>query len=388
MNFQVSGFHPVHPVHNTGTLTPEPGSRRMNPISVLICDDSALMRRSLKRMVESDSRLKVIGTARDGVDAVNKARELHPDVVTMDVNMPGMDGITALQMILHEEIAPVLMVSSLTQDGAEVTFESLALGAFDYVPKPGGTVSLDIGKIQEEMISKIIAAARPGVMRRICRRKGDLSKSSDKSRRKSASGRKTEKAGDQKFRAVALGISTGGPRTLFDVLPELPADLAAPVFVVQHMPQKFTGPFVRRLNDYCKMECREAEPGMPVEPGTIYLARGGNHLTLYRKPEGNMVLRTPKKPDTTFIPSVNVMMQSVLHMFGADTVGVLMTGMGDDGADSMVDIRKAGGITIAESEETAVVFGMPRVAIERGGAEIIAPSWQIAKEIVRAVSGT
>ena len=359
----------------------------MKPISVLICDDSALMRRSLKRMVESDSRLKVIGTARDGVDAVNKARELHPDVVTMDVNMPAMDGISALQIIIHEEIAPVLMVSSLTQDGTEVTFESLALGAFDYVPKPGGTVSPDIGKVKEEMIAKIIAAGRPGVMRKICRRKADLSKSSDKSRKKAGSGRKADRTDAQTFKAVALGISTGGPRTLFDVLPELPADLDAAVFVVQHMPQKFTGPFVRRLNDYCKMDCKEAEPGMAVEPGTIYLARGGNHMTLYRKPDGKMVLRTPKKPDTIFIPSVNVMMQSVLHMFGADTVGVLMTGMGDDGADSMVDIRKSGGVTIAESEETAVVFGMPRVAIERGGAEIIAPSWQIAEKIVRAVSG-
>jgi two-component system chemotaxis response regulator CheB len=185
---------------------------------------------------------------------------------------------------------------------------------------------------------------------------------------------------------VVIGISTGGPKTLFDVLPHLPRDLNAAVFVVQHMPPAFTHSFARRIDSQCPMKCTEASPGTVVEPGNIYLGKGGFHLALFKKLTGTVVLRTPTRPEHPFIPSVDVMMESVLEVFGSDTIGVLMTGMGDDGADAMIKIRKAGGRTIAESEESAIVFGMPREAIERGGAEIIAPSWNIAGEIDRAVN--
>ncbi len=349
----------------------------MKKIRVLVCDDSALMRRSLKKIIESASDLEVIATARDGEDAVLKTRELMPDVVTMDVNMPGMDGITAMQIILGEKIAPVLMVSALTQEGAVTTFEALALGAFDYVAKPGGTITTQMEPVTHELIEKIRAAARPGVTRKLSRKS-----------------RFTEKIVFQRktfrhigFKAVAIGISTGGPKTLFDVLPFLPADLPAAVFLVQHMPGPFITPFAKRIDANCPMRCVEAQIGMQVEPGTIYLGKGGYHLTLFRRLTGRIVIRTPKKPDHAFMPSADVMMDSVLQVFGADTVGVLMTGMGDDGADAMVNITKAGGITIAESEESAVVFGMPREAIERGGAKIVAPSWEIAEKIINAVKG-
>jgi two-component system chemotaxis response regulator CheB len=356
----------------------------MGKIKVLICDDSALMRTSLKKIVESAPDLFVVGAARDGVDAVTKARELRPDVITMDINMPGMDGITALQVIMAENIAPVLMVSSLTQEGAQVTFEALALGAFDCVPKPGGTVSAQMGSVAGEIIKKLKAAAKAGTLAKLSRGKspaGDGGQAAPRALLK----KKKNTASVHGFKAIAMGISTGGPKTLFEVLPFLPGDLNASVFLVQHMPPTFTCSFAQRIDAHCPMKCVEASVGMSVEPGTIYLGKGGTHLMVHKKADGAMILRTPNRPEHSFIPSVDIMMSSVLEIFGSDTVGVLMTGMGDDGADSMVKIRQAGGVTIAESEESAIVFGMPREAIERGGAQIVSPSWEMANQIIKAV---
>ena len=388
----------------------------MKKISVLICDDSALMRRSLTKIIENDPELSVAGIARDGEDAVAKAKELKPDVITMDINMPGLDGITALQYIMADKIAPVIMVSSLTQEGATATFEALALGAFDYVAKPGGTVSTNIEAVSREIQSKIKAAAKSGTLNRLLRKGGtgrtSLRDEREKEPQRSVKERvdtiKKERKNTLKadsisssaalhgdristrsdlpdFKAVALGISTGGPKTLYDVLPLLPKDLNAAVLVVQHMPANFISSFAKRIDDNCKMRCFEVEAGMEIEPGNIYIGKGGVHFTLYRKLSKKIVVRTPTKPEHTFMPSVDVMMKSVLEVFGKQTVGVLMTGMGDDGADSMVEITRAGCITIAESQESAIVFGMPREAIERGGAKIVAPSWDVAAQIIKAV---
>lgn len=355
----------------------------MPDIQVLICDDSALMRRSLTKMIESARGMKVIGAARDGEDAVIKARELMPDVVTMDINMPKLDGITALQIIVDEGIAPVLMVSSLTQEGAEASFQAMALGAFDYVAKPGGTVSINIAEVRNELIAKIKAAhrGRRGLVKRLSR------KTPERKNKPSLLTRvKSRRTGNQfGFKAVAMGVSTGGPKTLFDVLPHLPKDLNAAVFLVQHMPPKFITSFAERVNNACEMTCVETSPSMTVEPGHIYMGAGGRHLTLWEKSKKNIILRAPSKPEHSFIPSVDVMMASVVKIFGKDTVGVLLTGMGDDGADGMVQIRAAGGMTIAESEETAIVFGMPQEAIKRGGADIVKPCYEIAEEIIKAV---
>lgn len=354
----------------------------MKKTGVLICDDSALMRRTLTKVIESSPDLYVAGTARDGEDAVNKARELKPDVVTMDINMPRLDGITALQIIVDEKIAPVLMISSLTRDNAEITFEALALGAFDYVFKPGGTISLNMRSVNDEIIKKLKEAARSGI-------KEKLKRSRFKSSFRMAAHRhkpiEVTKQGTGTYRAIAIGISTGGPKTIYDILPNLPSDFNAAIFMVQHMPPTFTESFARSLGKSCRMKCMEVKAATLVEPGTIYIAKGGHHLTLYKKPTGEILIRTPQKPDHTFIPSVDVMMKSVLAIYGRDTIGVLMTGIGDDGADSMVEITKAGGYTIAESEESAIVFGMPKEAIERGGAKIVLPSWKIAEELYRIV---
>lgn len=347
-------------------------------IRVLIADDSALMRKLLTRILEADPDIEIIGAARDGNDVVEKARVLQPDVITMDVNMPGQDGITALQYIVYEKICPVIMVSSLTQEGAVTTFEALELGAFDFVPKPGGTVSSNMDSVSEELISKVKAAVLSKRRRRSDRAAQEKKQSLPTGRASSG----TSKA----MKAVAMGISTGGPKMIYEVLPLLPADINAALFLVQHMPANFTSTYVKRLNSNCALEVVEAKAGMKVEKGIIYVGSGGRHLNLAKNSAGEVLLRLPSKPDHLFIPSVSVMMKSVLSVYGSQTVGVIMTGMGNDGADAMAEIRQAGGMTIAESEESAIVFGMPGEAIKLGGAQVVAPIWDIAREIMRAVN--
>ncbi len=339
------------------------------------------MRQTLKRIIEGSGELEVIGAARDGEDAVAKARELRPDVISMDINMPKLDGITALQMIVQEKICPVVMLSSLTQAGVTTTFECLELGAFDFVGKPDGTVSSNIGVVGAELIGKLKAAAVQGTTghlaqsraRRGVQRPAPLAKAFEKTTR---------------AKAVAIGISTGGPATLQEVLPLIPADLPASLFLVQHMPPSFMASFAKRLDEHCALKVIEAVSGMKVESGVCYVAPGAMQLCLHRKLTGEVVIRTPTTPATLFMPCVSVMMESVLKIYGRDTIGVLMTGIGDDGADQMVAIKQAGGYTIAESEETAVVYGMPREATLRGGASVQLPSYQVAGEIVKAVRRT
>jgi two-component system chemotaxis response regulator CheB len=338
------------------------------------------MRQTLKRIIVASPDFELVGTARDGEDAVAKARDLWPDVISMDINMPKLDGITALQIIMQEKICPVVMVSSLTQQGAVTTFECLKLGAFDFVAKPDGTVSANMGTVAEELISKLRAAASRGIVDRLHRNRERQQQHWPPVRAAFEDGTRA--------RAVAIGISTGGPATLQEVLPRIPADLPASIFLVQHMPPAFMAPFARRLSERCPLRIVEARSGMRVEPGVCYVAPGGMHLCPHRKMTGEVVIRTPTTPATLFMPSVGVMMASVLKIYGAETIGVLMTGIGDDGADQMVAIKKAGGHTIAESEQTAVVYGMPREAIERGGASVVAPSHEVAMEVVKAVRRT
>jgi two-component system chemotaxis response regulator CheB len=352
----------------------------MKKVRVLVADDSALMRQTLKRIIAESTDLELVGLARDGEDAVAKARELKPDVISMDINMPKLDGISALQMILQEKICPVVMVSSLTQEGSTTTFECLELGAFDFVGKPDGTVSANMGAVAEELIAKLKAAATRGIVEHVQHARGRREPYRPPARATFA--RVTRN------RAVAIGISTGGPATLQEVLPLIPADVPASLFLVQHMPPSFMASFAKRLDDHCAVKVVEGRSGMAVEPSVCYVAPGGMHLCLHRKISGEVVIRTPTTPTTLFMPSVGVMMESVLKIYGNDTIGVLMTGIGDDGADMMVAIKQAGGYTIAESEQTAVVFGMPREAIARGGASTVAPSFQVAGEILRAVRRT
>ena len=355
-----------------------------NRIKVMIVDDSALMRKALKEIILTDDELEVVGTARDGQDAVEKVKELKPDVITMDINMPVMDGLTSMQYILHDhpEI-PVIIISSLTTEGALTTFEALALGAFDYVAKPSGTVSSNIHIVGREIIKKVKLAYKSAKRRSWSSR--IQAKSMAMQRKATVPVGKLQTVQSNDLSAiVVIGASTGGPAALMELLPQLPSDLKAAVLVVQHMPATFTFSFAKRMEQACAIAFKEAEAGDVLVNGRGYLAPGGYQLMLHR--DGRMI-RLTTSPVTQFMPSVNVTMDSVLERFGGDKmVGVIMTGMGDDGADAMVKIRKAGGITIAEDESTAVVFGMPKEAIIRGGAEIVVPSYKIADEIVKAVN--
>lgn len=353
----------------------------MKILKVLIVDDSALMRKKITEMLDSAFGIEVVGTARNGEDGINKAMELKPDVITLDVNMPVMDGITALRIIIEKEICPVIMLSSLTQEGARTTFEAMEIGAFDFVAKPSGTVSRDIEVVRKELVRKVKAAAGVGLKR--LTRKIKVEKIE-----KDEYVEEVELApvDSSAFKAVCIGISTGGPKTIFDVIPRLPADINAAIFLVQHMPVGFTESFAARLNKASRIYVKEAAAGDIVTPGVCYVGKAGSHMTFYKKHSGVTTIRLGKTPEHAFIPSVDIMMDSANKVFRSQTLGVVMTGMGNDGADAMCSIKKGGGFTIAESEETAVVYGMPREVIEKGCADMALPSDKIATEITRRIS--
>jgi two-component system, chemotaxis family, protein-glutamate methylesterase/glutaminase len=252
------------------------------------------------------------------------------------------------------------------------------------VGKPEGTVSAHLDTIADDLISKIRAAAESKAVKRP--RPAALRASRPAAGSKSTSTVRPANLPSGEMRAIAIGISTGGPATISTFLPSLPADLPAPLFLVQHMPATFIPTYVSRLQKECAIEVVAAETGAPVRAGCCYVASNNLHLCPFRKMSGEVVLRRPSQPKTLFVPGVGVMMDSVLAIYGSRTIGVLMTGIGDDGADAMVSIRAAGGVTIAESEESCVVFGMPYQAITRGGAEIVLPSWEIADRLVRILA--
>ncbi|MBM7865850.1 chemotaxis-specific protein-glutamate methyltransferase CheB [Heliobacterium gestii] len=359
-------------------------------IRVLVVDDSAMMRKAIRQILETDLDIEVVATARDGEDALKKDQELSPDVITLDINMPVMDGLTCLSLLFDQNPkVQVVMVSSLTQEGAITTFEAMELGAFDYVAKPSGTVSANMHIVGRELIAKVKAAAKR-------RRRRSVPSSTQHSAGRSAAAMERPARRERSLivpdhgyrKVVVIGVSTGGPSTLMEILPHLPADLDAAVIVVQHMPPTFTTSFAKRLDDYCQLRFSEAKAGDRLARGQGVVAPGGHHLVVKKNAmRDDVLIRLTSQPaNALFIPSVDVTMHSVVEFFGKKTVGVLLTGMGADGADGMVAIRQAGGVTIAEDASTAVVFGMPREAIERGGAEIVAPSHQIAREIVKAVN--
>jgi two-component system chemotaxis response regulator CheB len=330
-------------------------------IRVLLADDSALMRRELKRLIEGDPRLEVVATARDGVEAVEQTKAVDPDVVALDVNMPRMDGMTALQHIMAEAPRPVVMVSSLTQKGALAAYEALELGAADFVGKPDGTVSKLLDQITFDLRAKLYnaSAANRGNLVRVSRTKRAPRPPKPDNGTQLPSAPASRASGPGKI--VVIGQSTGGPATITDIISKFPADLGVPVIIVQHMPGTFTPSFAQRLGTSCNIPFCQVKMGQLIEPGCGYLAPGDFHLALGSR-LGNKGFR-----------------------YGAQTIAVLLTGMGDDGARAMTAIRAAGGHTIAESEETAIVFGMPKAAIERGGAEFILPAYAIGSKIVALV---
>lgn len=340
--------------------------------NVLVVDDSAFMRRIISDLVTEDPGFHVVGTAKNGEEAVRKVRELAPDVVTMDVEMPLMDGLQALEIIMRECPVPVVMLSSLTDAGARETIRALELGAVDFVQKPSGSISLDLRKVQRELLDKLKAAVRarvpripPGGTAAVRPGRPDGIRGDRDAGGRTADGPVT--------RLAAIGTSTGGPRALQTVLTALSADFPAPILIVQHMPPVFTKSLADRLNALCAIRVREAENGEALEPGTAYIAPGGRHMKAERAPGGRYRIRlTDEPPQNGHRPSVDVLFDSLVPLTELKRVAVIMTGMGADGARGLRRLRDSGAQTIAESEETCVVYGMPRAAVNLQAARHVA----------------
>ena len=339
----------------------------MFKIKVLVVDDSIVMRRIITDMLSKDGEIEVVGSARNGVEALEKIRQLSPDVVTMDIEMPVMDGLTALQHIMAESPRAVVMLSSMDKRQADIALKSLDLGAVDFIPKTAGSLSLDLEKEGESIIAKIKSAARAKIAPR--RAPGSVQPT-----------RMLTLSGDW---IVVIGSSTGGPKALPEVLSRLPANLPAAVLVVQHMPEGFTRSFAERLNWVSALEVKEAKDGEDIKKGKVYIAQGNKHLVL----KGNR-LHLDDGPRVNFVrPAVDVLMNSVAPQYGPRTVGVVLTGMGSDGAAGMQLIKEMGGKTIVQSEETCVVYGMPKAAAEAGIVHELLPLHEIPEAIMRAVRG-
>lgn len=349
-------------------------------IKLLIVDDSALMRRQLTQIFASAGGFK-IRQARNGLEALEENRVFQPDVVTLDINMPEMDGLTALSLIMAERPVPVVMVSSLTEQGALATFEALNLGAVDYIVKPSGTISLSIVEIKDALVSKVRAAARARLKGKRSAVKGLAQRLGD-DRGQGAPRPVAVRRGAAGECLVVIGVSTGGPRTLEEILPQLPANFPWPVLVVEHMPAAFTKSFADRLDQLCALKVVEARHPLPVEPGTIYIGKGDADMVVTKRAGKLTVLAKPENPQFLWHPSVELLGRSVLeHCDPARVIAVMLTGMGHDGADAFAEIKKRGGRTIAESEDSAVVFGMPAELINRGGASVVLAADKVAAQL-------
>jgi two-component system chemotaxis response regulator CheB len=324
------------------------------PIRVLVVDDSALMRKLIPQLIERDGSIQVVGTAMDGEFALDKIPDLKPDVVTLDLDMPRMDGMETQRKIMRKHPLPVIVVSAHSTEGASATFKALSLGALDFVTKPHDpTTHMD--EIAGELVSKIKAASKSQLVR--------LPEPQAKKKPKPPA-----RLGVPPSKVIAIGISTGGPQALHYVLSQLSPDFPGTILIVQHMPEGFTGMFAKRLDETCAIEVKEAKSGDMLTPGRVLVCPGNKHMKVKHMPLGDVVVLTDGDKVNGHRPSVDVLMNSVAVEFGERALGVLMTGMGEDGAEGLGAIKNCGGLTIAQAEESCVVYGMPRVAVERGHA--------------------
>lgn len=330
---------------------------------VLIVDDSALVRKQLSEIISTLGM--EIDIAKNGKEAVDKAAFTQYDVITMDINMPVMDGIEAVKRIMKENPTAILMVSSLTTENASITMDALDLGAIDYISKPG-TMNIGREANTEDILQKVKSLSRIPKRRLLANRTV-----TPRRERRKASRESSEPTGDSRNieKIVLIGSSTGGPGLIEQICSSLPANYKYPVCIVQHMPAQFTAAFAQRLDRSCALPVMETTHNMEVQPGNVYVARGGVHMHFAKKTSGKIVFREDKdKGDNFFQPSVDEMMFASLKVFdGKQVIGVLLTGIGDDGADGMVELKKSGSYTLGESEASATVYGMPKEAFDRGG---------------------
>jgi len=344
-------------------------------IKVLVVDDSAFSRQTIKNMLLKAPVVDVIGIAVDGIDAISKTLRYKPDIITLDLEMPEMDGFSFLRWLMRERPTPVIMVSS--HSDSKTVFKALELGAVDFIAKPTRRASFELQKIENDLLAKIRNIDASSLSR--------LNKNLSNTPRERPPEKVSTPSKRLPYRIVAIGASTGGPQALQLILTEMPENFPAPIVISQHMPKGFTGSFSERLDRLSAIRVKEAEDDEPLEPGKALICPGGFHLQL--KTRGERVytrLKNAGKSDR-YVPSINLMMVSAAEIFNGRTLGVVLTGMGNDGARGMVEIFRQGGYTITESEETAVVFGMPHEVLKAGAAKKVLPLREVSSELIRVV---
>ncbi|MBL4938022.1 chemotaxis response regulator protein-glutamate methylesterase [Clostridium sp. YIM B02515] len=349
----------------------------MKDIKVLVVDDSALMRKIISDMINSSENMEVLDIARNGQDMLNKLSRLKPDVITLDVEMPVMDGITALREMKKNKLnIPVIMISSVSQSGTALTMECLEAGAFDFIPKPSGSISLDIDKVKDELLLKIkTACEKVNVKSTFKTSAARVEKSVDVSTKSNLTG---------KIEAVVIGASTGGPKALYSVITALPEKLGVPVFIVQHMPVGFTKAFADRLNLNSSIKVVEASEGESVEKDVVYIAPGGLHMEVH----ADRKIHLNTEPTLWGVrPAVDKLFISASKVYSSHLLSIVLTGMGKDGAQGTVEIKKNGGITVAEDKSTCTIYGMPKAAYETGMVDMVVSLDNVAGQIIRIVSG-
>ncbi|MEG0132531.1 MAG: chemotaxis response regulator protein-glutamate methylesterase [Clostridium sp.] len=363
-------------------------------ISVIVADDSALMRKIISDMINMEEDMEVIDIARNGLDLLEKLEKQVPDVITLDVEMPKMNGIEALKKIIELNLkAKVIMLSSLTGDGAEVTMECLAQGATDFVQKPSGSISLNINEVQDMLVSKIRGTkyirkqdikttVKIDVVEKNSVSLAGISKlPNNKNSRTSIRTGSRNNIKNKMVSAVVIGASTGGPKALFNLITTLPGNLDVPIFVVQHMPAGFTKAFAERLNKFSEMKVVEATQGMRIEKNVVYVAPGGKHMEV----DKNVISLNIEPSIWGVRPAVDKLFISASRVYKENILGVILTGMGKDGANGIVEIKKSGGITISEDESTCVIYGMPKAAYETNMVDEVIPLYDISKKITNIV---
>lgn len=341
-------------------------------IRAIVIDDSALVRSILTDLLQSDGQIEVIATGKTGLECVQLAEKYQPDVITLDIEMPVMDGLTALENLSKKNIrVAVIMLSVLTQHGAKATFQALELGAIDFVPKPSSSMKMDLQEIGTILKSRILGYFDHEVKRKAPRVKIKVGNFPEKKK--------------VPIQAIGIGTSTGGPNALHSVFKQIPEDFVHPIFVVQHMPAGFTKAFAERLDEFSKIKVKEAENGENVVSGTAYIAPGNYHMKIQRKDQ-NVSIELEQSPLINgHRPSVDVTFDSLRACYGNALVGVIMTGMGKDGADSIKRVKEIGGVTLAQDEKTSVIYGMNRQAIEGGGIDQVLPLAEIVPNIIRII---
>lgn len=355
----------------------------MVKIRVLVVDDSAFMRTVISDIINRSQDLTVIGTARDGIDALAKINQMDPDVVTMDVEMPQMDGLSALDKIMREHPVPVVMLSSLTKKGAEQTVKALQLGAVDFIAKPAGRFSPDIAQIKDDILEKIRVAA--GAKKKLQNLISSIPEPKIINLDKPVS--KVVPSGSKLNQLVLIGTSTGGPKALYQVLPRFPASINAGILVVQHMPPGFTKSLAERLDTLSQIRVKEAEHGERIMSGTAYIAPGDYHMKVVAQSFGGtreLTVNLDKSPPRGALrPAADVMLESVAEEFWSRMVCVIMTGMGHDGAAALPALKQKGAQIIAEDQSTCIVYGMPKAAVETGLVDRVVPLPEIHREVMK-----